>query len=68
MTPLHLAVERNHIDTAKCLVEQGTDINVKDDNKVCIWDVATIDSSLVENKIFVTSSFEAFGIANGWLA
>ena len=35
-TPLQLAVERNHIDTVKCLVAQGADISVKDDRGVSI--------------------------------
>ena len=34
--PLQLAVERNHIDTVKCLVAKGADISVKDDDGVSI--------------------------------
>ena len=34
MTPLHLAVESNHIEMVVCLLDQGADINVQDDNEV----------------------------------
>ena len=29
-TPLHLAAKAGHLDTVKCLVELGADINIKD--------------------------------------
>ena len=34
MTPLHLAVESNHIEMVECLLDQRADINVQDDNEV----------------------------------
>ena len=36
MTPLHLAVESNHIKMVECLLDQGADINVQDDNQVIL--------------------------------
>ena len=30
MTPLHLAACGGHVDTVRCLVEQGADTNIKD--------------------------------------
>ena len=36
MTPLHLVVESNHIKMVECLLGQGTDINVQDDNEVIL--------------------------------
>ena len=32
MTPLHLAARAGHVDTVRCLVEQGAYINVKGHN------------------------------------
>ena len=32
MTPLHLAARAGHVNTVKCLVEQGADINVQGHN------------------------------------
>ena len=37
-TPLHRAARRGHVDTVICLVEQGADINIKDENGVCEWE------------------------------
>ena len=34
MTPLHLAAESNRIKMVECLLEQGVDINIQDDNEV----------------------------------
>ena len=34
MTPLHLAVESNHVKMVKCLLDQGADINIQDDKEV----------------------------------
>ena len=36
MAPLHLATESGRIKIVKCLVEQGADINIQDDNGVII--------------------------------
>ena len=36
MAPLHLAVESNHIKMVKCLIDQGADINIQDDNEVIL--------------------------------
>ena len=36
MTPLHLAVESNHIEMVECFLDQGADINVQDDNQVIL--------------------------------
>ena len=36
MTPLHLAVEWNHIEMVECLLDQGADINVQDDDAVIL--------------------------------
>ena len=34
MTPLHLAAESNRIKMVECLLDQGVDINIQDDNQV----------------------------------
>jgi len=36
MTPLHLAVESNRIEMVECLLGQGADINLQDDNEVIL--------------------------------
>ena len=36
MTPLHLAAESNHIKILECLLDQGADINLQDDNEVIL--------------------------------
>ena len=36
MTPLHLAIESNHIKMVECLLDQGADINVQDENEVIL--------------------------------
>ena len=36
MTPLHLAAESGRIKMMNCLVEQGADVNIQDDNGVTI--------------------------------
>ena len=36
MTPLHLAVESNCIEMVECLLDQGADINIQDDNEVIL--------------------------------
>ena len=33
-TPLFAAALNNHVDTVRCLVDKGADINVKDENEV----------------------------------
>ena len=33
MTPLHLAVESNHTKMVECLLDQGADINLQDNNE-----------------------------------
>ena len=38
MTPLHSAARRCDVDMARYLVEQGADINIKDENEVSEWD------------------------------
>ena len=65
MTPLHLAAESNHIQIVECLLDQGADFNLQDDNEVILHTNA-VDyfhlagrccthcsfSLLLENKIF----------------
>ena len=34
MTPLHLAVERNRFKMVECLLDQGADIDLQDDDEV----------------------------------
>ena len=34
MTPLHLAVQSNRFKMVECLLEQGADIDLQDDNEV----------------------------------
>ena len=34
MTPLHLAAKSNRIEMLECLLDQGADINIQDDNEV----------------------------------
>ena len=36
MTPLHLAAESNRIKMIECLLDQGADINIQDDNEVTL--------------------------------
>ena len=36
MTPLHLAVESNRIKMVKCLLDQGADINLQNDDEVIL--------------------------------
>ena len=36
MTPLHLAVQSNRIKMVECLLVQGADINIQDDNEVIL--------------------------------
>ena len=36
MTPLHLAVESNHIKMVECLLNQRADINVQDESEVIL--------------------------------
>ena len=37
MTPLHLAVGSNRIKMVKCLLDQGADIDIQDDNEVILY-------------------------------
>ena len=38
MTPLHLAVESNHIKMVKCLLDlEAADIDIQDDNEVILY-------------------------------
>ena len=65
MTPLHLAAESNLVKMVECLLDQGADINLQDDNKVILHTNAVdyshlagrccthcLFSLLFENKIF----------------
>ena len=36
MTPLHLAVENNRTKMVECLLDQGADFNLQDENKVIL--------------------------------
>ena len=36
MTPLHLAVEKNHTKIVECLLDQGADFNLQDKNEVIL--------------------------------
>ena len=36
MTPLHLAVQSNRTKMVECLVDQGADFNLQDENKVIL--------------------------------
>ena len=36
MTALHFAAESNHIKMVKCLLDQGADIDIQDDNEVIL--------------------------------
>ena len=36
MTPLHLAVESNRFKMVECLLDQGADIDLQDDNEVIL--------------------------------
>ena len=36
MAPLHMAVESNRIKMVKCLLDQGADIDIQDDNEVIL--------------------------------
>ena len=46
MTYLHLAVQRGHMNSVKYLVNNGADINTKDNKGVCVWDYSS------ENRLF----------------
>ena len=37
MTPLHLAAEGNRIKMVECLLDQGADINLQDDDEVILY-------------------------------
>ena len=41
MTPLHLAAESGRIKVLKYLIDQGTDINLQDDNGVITSNMPT---------------------------
>ena len=36
MTPLHLAAESNHFKMVECLLDQGADIDLQDENEVIL--------------------------------
>ena len=40
MTPLHLAIESSRIKMMECLLDQGADINLQDDNEVILRNIA----------------------------
>ena len=47
MTPLHLAAKAGHVNTVRCLVEQGADINIRGHNcGVSEWEY-TADCKLI---------------------
>ena len=65
MTPLHLAVENNRTKMVECLLDQGADFNLQDENEVILHTNAVqyfelagrccthwLFSLLFENKIF----------------
>ena len=65
MTPLHLAVENNRTKMVECLLDQGADFNLQDENEVILRTNAVqyfelagrsythcLFSLLFENKIF----------------
>ena len=65
MTPLHLAVENNRTKMVECLLDQGADFNLQDENEVILLTNAVqyfelagrccthcLFSLLFENKIF----------------
>ena len=41
MSPLHWAADGGHVDTVKCLIEKGADVNCKDEYEVSECDCAT---------------------------
>ena len=45
-TPLSVAAEKNHVDTVKCLIDNGADVNVCDENRVREWNYTAILYSL----------------------
>ena len=45
-TPLHWAAGKGHVDTVRCLVDKGADINIEDKNGVSEWEY-TADCKLV---------------------
>ena len=45
-TPLHEAARKGHVDIVRYLVEQGADINIKDEDEVSEWEY-TADCKLV---------------------
>ena len=56
MTPLHLAAESNHIKIVECLLDQGADINIQDENDVILY-TNVIDYSELAGKCCTHCSF-----------
>ena len=46
MTPLHLAVENNRTKMVECLLDQGADFNLQDENEVILHTNAVQYSTL----------------------
>ena len=40
MTPLHLAVQSNRTKMVECLLDQGADFNLRDENEVSLHNYA----------------------------
>ena len=38
ITPLHFAAGGGHVDTVRCLVDKGADIELKDESDVSPWE------------------------------
>ena len=56
MTPLHLAAESNRIKMVECLLDQGADINLQDDNEVILYTNA-VDYSEIAGRCCTHCSF-----------
>ena len=50
-TPLMVAAASDRVDAARCLIDKGADINVKDKSGVREWDYTAFLSGCIINKM-----------------
>ena len=57
MTALHFAAESNHIKMVECLLNQGADIDIQDDNEVILHTNVANDFELAGRYIVLNFHF-----------